>query len=306
MRVGLIDCDGHNFPSLPLMKLSAWHKTQGDAVEWFEPLDKDFDRVYCAKVFSFSPDYQYPINAREVIFGGSGYCIKRKDNREYYDSGADHALPDEIEHIFPDYSLYKRAAGTAYGFLTRGCPRGCPFCHVAAKEGRQARRVAHIGEFWNGQKNIVLLDPNLLAARERLEILQEIAGTKAAVNFCQGLDIRLFDDDIIRELAKIRIKALHIAYDSMDNSKLIEANIEKYISQTSAATKITCYILTNYSTTLAEDLHRIEFCRRMRINPYPMIYDKQNADPIYRKLQRYCNPYIFWSINSFEEYQKRK
>lgn len=38
MRVALIDVDGHNFPGLPLMKLSAWHKQRGDTVEWYDPL----------------------------------------------------------------------------------------------------------------------------------------------------------------------------------------------------------------------------------------------------------------------------
>lgn len=35
MTIGLIDVDGHNFPNLALMKLSAWHKAQGDTVEWW-------------------------------------------------------------------------------------------------------------------------------------------------------------------------------------------------------------------------------------------------------------------------------
>ena len=137
MRIGLIDVDSHNFPNLPLMKLSAWHKANGDTVEWYEPLFHSYgeplDKVYMSKVFSFSPDYQYCINAKEVVKGGSGYCISLKDGKEIFDKSNDIELPYEIEHIYPDYSLYN-ITDTAYGFLTRGCPRGCHFCHVACKD----------------------------------------------------------------------------------------------------------------------------------------------------------------------------
>lgn len=140
MRVGLIDVDGHNFPNLPLMKISAYHKSRGDSVEWYEPLfSGHMDKVYMSKVFTFTPDYQYCINANEVIKGGTGYS--------YPDGGEE--LPEEIEHIYPDYQLYKDAfPDTAYGFLTRGCPRGCDFCIVGKKEGRCARKVADLSEFW--------------------------------------------------------------------------------------------------------------------------------------------------------------
>lgn len=122
----MIDVDGHNFPSLPLMKISAWHKAKGDSVEWYYPLlSGHLDRVYLSKVFSFTADYQYYIDADEVIKGGSGYAIQNIDGIEKYDKSKDINLPEEIEHIYPDYSLYgKLTENTAYGFLSRGCPRG--------------------------------------------------------------------------------------------------------------------------------------------------------------------------------------
>lgn len=154
MKVGLIDVDGHNFPNLPLMKLAAYHKTKGDSVEWYEPLfSGHMDRVYMSKVFSFTQDYEYFVDATEIIKGGTGYN---------YPSGGT-VLNDEIEHIYPDYSIYyekiPEVKETAYGFLTRGCPRGCDFCIVKDKEGRTSRKVADLTEFWRGQKRIVLLDP---------------------------------------------------------------------------------------------------------------------------------------------------
>lgn len=152
MKVGLIDVDGHNYPNIPLMKLSAWHKKQGDSVEWYEPMFSGHcDRVYMSKVFSFTPDYEWCIDADEIIQGGSGYAISLVDGKEVYDSSKDTPLPYEIEHIYPDYSLYG-ITDTAYGFLTRGCPRGCSFCHVEEKEGRASRKVADLNEFWDGQK----------------------------------------------------------------------------------------------------------------------------------------------------------
>lgn len=160
MRIGLIDVDGHNFPSLPLMKLSAWHKQQGDTVEWYDPLTAWIDppdKVYMSKVFTFTPDYPHPICAGEIVKGGTGYN---------YPDGGDPLSP-EVEHIYPDYSLYPDLCNdTAYGFLTRGCPRGCDFCIVGKKEGRCSIKVADLSEFWRGQKNIVLLDPNMFACRD--------------------------------------------------------------------------------------------------------------------------------------------
>ena len=84
-RIGLIDVDSHNFPNIPLMKISAWHKQQGDSVEWYDPMfSEQCDKVYMSKVFGFSPDYQYFIKADEIIKGGSGYCINLIDGHETY------------------------------------------------------------------------------------------------------------------------------------------------------------------------------------------------------------------------------
>ena len=167
MKIGLIDVDGHNYPNLPLMKISAWHKARGDTVTWYEPFDgliEEYDKVYMSKVFSFTEDYQFPIYAKGIEKGGTGYCISLVDGKEVFDQSKNKNLPNEIEHIYPDYSIYPELTkDTAYGFLTRGCPRGCGFCHVEKKEGRCSYKVADLSEFWRGQKNIVLNDPNILA-----------------------------------------------------------------------------------------------------------------------------------------------
>lgn len=199
MKIGLIDVDnvgktGKRFPNLALMKLSAWHKQQGDTVEWYQPMfSGHMDRVYMSKVFSWTKDYEYYIDADEVVKGGSGYCISLQGGREVYDKETDKPLPFEIEHIMPDYSIYG-ITDTAYGFMSRGCPRGCGFCHVAAKEGRKSYKVADLKEFWNGQKYIELLDPNTLACEDWKDILWQLANSGAYVDFNQGVDIRLMTE----------------------------------------------------------------------------------------------------------------
>ena len=140
MNIGLVDVDNHNFPNLALMKISAFHKQKGDNVEWANALFGEYDIVYKAKVFTFTVDEDVCYNAKSIICGGTGYDMTSK-------------LPAEIEHIYPDYELYN-INDTAYGYLSRGCPRGCDFCIVGKKEGKNSIKVADLREWWNGQKTL--------------------------------------------------------------------------------------------------------------------------------------------------------
>lgn len=310
-KIGLIDVDGHNYPNLPLMKISAWHKSQGDHVEWYDPMfSGHMDKVYMSKVFSFTPDFVYPIDADEVEKGGSGYCISLVDGKEVYDKSKDKNLPYDIEHIYPDYSIYPDLTkDTAYGFLTRGCPRGCGFCHVGTKEGRCSYKVANLSEFWRGQKKIILFDPNILACPQHMELLQQLVDSKARVNFNQGIDIRLVNDRNLELLKQIKLESIHFAFDRWQDKDIIEPKLREFAAKTGFHRnkgRVMVYILTNFDTTIEQDLYRIQLCRELNFSPYPMIYDKEHADKIYKDMQRWCNNFIFWKVPTFEEYKNQK
>lgn len=302
MRVGLIDVDGHNFPNLPLMKISAYHKSKGDSVEWYEPLfSGHMDKVYMSKVFTFTPDYPYCINADEIIKGGTGYS--------YPDGGQE--LPEEIEHIYPDYQLYKDAfPDTAYGFLTRGCPRGCDFCIVGKKEGRCARKVADLSEFWNGQKNIVLLDANMFACKEWKDLSVQLIESGAWVDFSQGCDIRLMTDEKAEYIKRMKIKQVHFAWDRYEDKEKIVPQFERFKEITQwDYRKLGVYVLCNFNTTFEQDLDRVYTLRELGYNPYVMLYEKDKLPAGHRLklLQRWVNNrIIFRSCKRFEEYDGRK
>lgn len=299
MRIGLIDVDSHQYPNLALMKLSAWHKAQGDDVEWWWGWEW-YDRVYMSKVFddTYSPDIPEPVNATEIIKGGTGY-------------GLDNKLPDKIEHIYPDYSLYpKLTKDTAYGFLTRGCPRGCHFCIVAGKEGRRSVKVADLSEWWNNQKNIVLMDPNLLACPDHMELLWQLADSGAWVDINQGLDCRLLTERNIEAINRIKLREIHFAWDYMKESESVLRGLELYAGMAKRKPHGqygTVFCLTNYDTTMKENLYRIYTLRDMGYDPYVMIYNKPNAPREVKLLQRWCNNrIIFRAEPDFYRYNPKK
>lgn len=312
MRVGLIDVDGHNYPNLPLMKLSAWHKSLGHDVEWYNhESGKWYDIVYMSKVFSFTKDYAHEVRADAVIKGGSRYAISLVNGKEVYDKSKDINLPYGVEHIMPDYGLYG-IENTAYGFMSRGCPRGCGFCHVAAKEGRCSEKVADLKEFWTYQKEIVLMDPNILACRDSKDMLKQLGDSGAKVDINRGLDARLLTDENIELIRNINLTRIHFAWDRMVDSKIIKENLLRFKLMTGLPhRKVSVYILTNFDTSLEEDLERIYFCRSIDFSPFPMVYNKSDAPSIYKKLQEWCNGRIFWAAPTFDGYleykaQKRK
>lgn len=320
MKIGLIDCDSHNYPNLCLMKISAYHKKQGHKVEWYKALEgwiEEYDIVYCSKVFSFSEDYEMPIYAKEVKRGGTGYAIRVENGIEIYDRKKDKPLPPEIEHCFPDYALYPELTkNKAYGFLTRDCPYGNihGYCHVGAKEGLCSIKVADLKEFWNGQKEIILSDPNILACKDHMELLKQLVESGAKVEFNQGLDIKLVTEENLNLLKKIKLKSIHFAFDNYSEKDLIEPKMKKFQEETGyKRDKISCYVLVNYETgekglrtDLDHALYRIYFLKSLNFQPYVMIYDKEHCNNIFKKLQRYCKPVFFWKYGTFEEYLEKE
>lgn len=320
-RIGLIDVDGHHFPNLCLMKLSAFHKQQGDIVEWHDKSAPEYDIVYMAKVFSnaYSPDVPEPINARKIVKGGTGYAIWLEGDREVYHKELDPPLAPEIENIYPDYSLYPEYTGygqslkkqTAYGFLTRGCPRGCGFCHVAPKEGRCSHKVADLSQFWSGQGHICLSDPNILACKDALPLLKQLADSGATIDFNQGLDARLITPEKAELLARMKLKTPHFAMDSMDALVPVSRGLRLYVDACKRIkgkwnwrnAKVFC--LTNFDTTHEQDMERIKAIQDCECYPYVMIYNKPSAPQITRRLQRWTNNVICYAKSKdFDDYQQ--
>ena len=260
-------------------------------VEWWKPAGW-YDLVYKSRVFTdtYSKDTVIVSNASQVIQGGTGY-------------GLGPNLPDEVEHMYPDYGIYPQFTDTAYGFLSRGCCRCCPFCIVSAKEGRRSVQVADLPEFWDGQKEIRLMDANLLACPDHEKLLVQLAESRALVDFSQGLDIRLISPDNVALLNKVRTKAVHFAWDDPDMD--LTPYFQRFLDLTSIKNfrKRKVYVLTNFGSTHEQDLYRVNTLRAMGYDPYIMVYDRPSAPDVTRHLQRWVNnKWIFYSVPDFSDY----
>lgn len=288
------------------MRISAYHKAHGDEVEWWWSDFIHYDIVYMSKIFSdaYSKDVPEPMNADKVIKGGTGYCISLgEDGKEHFDQSKNVQLPPEMEKMFPDYSIYPQFP-FAVAMTSRGCPRGCAFCHVAAKEGRCSQKVADVKDFWNGQEHIEVLDPNITACREKHDLFQQYADTKATVCFNQGIDIRMITDRDIEDLNSIRLQKVHFAWDNPKDD--LEQKFRDYAAGARWKYKGSygmVYILTNFNSTMEENLYRIQTVASLGFDPYVMVYDKPHACKEIRRLQRWCNnKFIFKSVPRFEDY----
>lgn len=285
MKIGLIDVDWHNFPNLALMKIASYHKTQGHDVEWYSWLNSSdrYDIVYKSKVFTFTPDYAYPIASMHEVKGGTGYKMY---NELFCDDMA------------PDYSIYPKYK-EAYGFLTRGCIRKCQWCIVPQKEG-SIKPYRDIEEVLQGRNTAILMDNNILASSYGLEQIEKIIKLGCKVDFNQGLDARLVTDEMAKMLSQVKwLRYIRFACDTM-------AAVEPLIKATE---KLNKYGIKNYRLfvyVLVKDVEdankRCDILKKLGVKPFAQPYRDfdTNMEPtaIQKAFSRYVNhTAIFKSIN---------
>ena len=284
MRIGLHDSDKTGYPNLALMKLSAWHKAQNDEVEWFAPTGT-FDKVYSAKVFSFTPDDPYlPLTATK---GGTGY-------------GLFETLPDEIEHTCPDYELY--GADYSMGFLTRGCNRKCPWCVVPTKEGK-ARPHADVEEFLQ-HRDVVLMDNNVLQHQHGIEQIEKMARLGVRVDFNQGLDARMIDDGIARLLGKLQwLKPLRLACDHAGMMPVIGKAVELLRWHNVTPRRYFCYCLVQ---DIGDAVERVRFLKGLNVDPFAQPYIAPDGTPPtkeQRDFARWVNHKAEFKSRTWDDYR---
>lgn len=294
MKIGLIDVDGHNaFPNLALMKLSAFHKQRGDSVEFANAMFQNYDKVYKSKVFTFTLDDNEIYNC-EVIKGGTGYI------KDYTT-----VLPDNIEHICPDYDLYN--CDTAYGFLTRGCINKCEWCIVPEKEGK-IKANADIEEFISNKKQAILLDNNVLASTHGLHQLEKIIRLGIRVDFNQGLDVRLAYSDkyILDLLSKVKwIRQIRFACDTLSQLEPLIKVTEELIKRGIKSYRIFVYVLIKKD--INDALKILNKLKEVGIVPFAQPYrdfdNKITPTKEQKNLARWCNHKAIFNTIEFKDYK---
>ena len=300
-KIMLMDCDS-TIPNLALMKISAYHKSIGDSVGWEE---SDPDKIYASVIFKKNRHmvdglrFVYPNT--ELDLGGSGYDL-------------DKVLPDEINEQIPDYSIYPHC-DSFYGFTTRGCIRRCPFCIVPIKEGKFHRlyptideAMSHIVDRRYDFSNITFLDNNILADKEWfIELCNHIAERypKAKVDFNQGLDIRLLDDDCIDAMMLLKPRTCwKFAFDSMAYRSSVENGIHM-LKDHGIDVKHKCefYVYCDGDDQVDDAVERARILKGLNATPYSMVNIDAEQTRRLKDFKKWCRPWAFWACD-FEDYQR--
>lgn len=305
MKILLIPLGVNRIPNLALLKLARWHISLGDEVSVDEPAP---DRVYVSSPFSMYNnhiDYSKRFPGAEIEYGGYGLSAMM--------------LPDNVEHLMPDYSFIPELAKLvrnrevrkeyysgdySIGYTTRGCIRHCvkPPCIVPDYEG-MFRRHAHVSEFHcPDHKKIMLMDNNILADREWFKTTSEyIVENGLRVMDQSGFDIRLVDREIAEILSHMKFyrRMIHLALDSIQYMTEFVRNTGILLEYRKAR-NVTVYLYEK--DDLADLTQRFDTVKELGCQPFVMP-DVWATDEV-RRFARYVNKSVY-KVCPWEDYQKK-
>ncbi len=301
LNIGLHDAERDHlkhksFPNYAIMKISAWHKSQGDTVEWWNPLYK-YDLVYSSKVFDFTP--VDPYLPEDAVRGGTGYR----------DIPMDQELPEKIDNMFPDYSIYPEC-DYAIGYLTRGCPNHCRWCVVPKKEGGIRPYRAWENLVRTDTNKLMLMDNNILSCQYGIEQLESLIGSGYSIDLNQGIDARLVDERIAEIISQLKwIRFIRFSCDQRAQIEPVRRAVELLMRHGVKPYRIFIYLLV--TSDLKDASERVEALKRYKaINLYAQAERNERLGILPNKLQlEFQQRYVYggsYRKETWEEYCKRK
>ncbi len=298
MRIGLHDAEREHFrhktfPNYALMKISGFHKMQGDTVEWWRQ-GQQYDRVYSSKIFDFTAEN--PNLPPDTIKGGTGYDLKA-------------VLPQEIEDVYPDYSIYPEC-GYAIGYITRGCPNKCPWCLVPLKEGgiKPYRTWQQLVRY--DTDKLVLMDNNILACGYGIGQLESLIGSGYRIDLNQGMDARLVTPEIADILCRLEwIRYIRFSCDTIGQIAHIDKVIRLFGEHGVKPYKVMVYVLVGSDLENAD--YRVESMKKHKgIRLYAQAERNERMGIIPNKAQlEFANRYVYggsFRKESWKEYINRR
>ena len=300
MQIGLHDAEmehikGKIFPNYALMKISAWHKAQGDNVEWWNPL-KRYNHIFSSKVFDFTPENPYlPEN---TIRGGTGYA----------DVPLEQTLSPLIDEMFPDYSIYP-ACDYAIGYITRGCPNNCRWCVVPSKEGEIKPYRSWRQLIRPDSKKLVLMDNNILASDFGIAELESLVGSGYAIDLNQGMDASLVDERVAKILAGLKcIKYIRFSCDQQAQIEPIMRTTELLGKYGVKPYRLFIYLLV--TADIEDAARRVEALKRLgNITIYAQAERNERQGIVPNKMQlEFAQRYVYsgrYRLESWEQYLER-
>lgn len=274
-----------SYPPLGLLKLAAYHKKKKDKVRLIQGISNDgFEPkiIYITSLFTYAYEpvhdviryYSQQYKKARIVVGGiyATLCPEHlkaafKDRIEIH-----HGLMDKIENILPDYSLIPSWDASIL-FSSRGCIRKCSFCSVPQIEPELIAKKSIRHLFYPGHKKVILWDNNILASPYWKNIIEELEELGPEVDFNQGLDARLLDEDVALWLKRLRIPIIRLAYDSNGIRKPLEKAINLLKEIGIRGRRILVYCLYNHLDTPQDFHNRIKDIITWGVVAYPMRYE---------------------------------
>ncbi|MDI6857244.1 MAG: hypothetical protein QME71_02890 [Dehalococcoidia bacterium] len=299
------------YPPLGLLKLASFHNAKGDEVEFhrgLRPVGRAPRLILVTSLFTYSwapvhqaVEYYRTLYPRAEIRLGGIYATLMPEHAKL--SGADEihkGLLLEVERFLPDYSLTP-GWDSSIMFGTRGCIRKCAFCAVPRLEGKTWGPAEEIRDLvYPEHRKVVLWDNNILGVPNWRDIVEELQELDVEVDFNQGLDARLIDEDVARELAKLRIRPIRMAYDIPNEKKALERAIPALEAAGFKRRRMVVYTLYNFTDTPADFLSRVVDLLSWGVVCYPMRYEPLNS----LIKNRYVSPH--WTARQLEMVAKAR